>query len=353
MKKWLLLLAIAFVWFPVFAQEPTEEELTPDTVLYIENEDGMVQITTLGDVSNNLVQYESDTVATHGSYTAADGTYMVPMSLADQEALNAQTGTTLANGELQTGREPGGTLEKAYNQSWGISGLFEAYLDALARVSGSGESRNFTAHLYAGGKLFSKDFRALAFDANMANNGTHPTASTSFKVFGITVWETGEVKLYWEKSWNKEYKATKRFFIGPVPVSVTGIIGGTLSISIYLGLSDDGLGLQGTAVPHLNTYGACEAAVDIWVAAIGVKGQITFLDDRLSIRVGAAYIPDINILELSLTINNTLSALAGSISVYIEIKLGFWNKRYEKVIFSWAGITDNSVWLDVSKTFEL
>jgi hypothetical protein len=353
MKKWLLLLAIAFVWFPAFAQDTTtEEELTPDTVIYIEDE-GMVTITTLGEVDTNLTQYQADAAVTNGAYTAQDGTFMVPMSLADQQALATQSNMSVTDGELGD-REAGGTIEKAYNQSWGISGIFEAYIDALARISGDASTRAFEAHLYAGGKIFTKDFRAVAFDANMQNNGTQPTASSSFKVFGYTVWETGDIKLWYANSWNKEYSATKRFMIGPIPVSVTGTIGGTLAIDARIGLTDDGFGIQGTAIPNLNTYGACSAAVDIWIAAIGVKGKIIFLYDSLSIRAGVTYIPDIEIIQLFLKINNSLEALSGSISVYVEIKIPFvGTKRYEKVIFSWTGFKKEWVLLDLTKTVQL
>lgn len=356
MKKWLILLAFAFVWFPVFAQEPVEEEMTPDTVLFIENE-GSIQIVTAGEVWQNLETQEANLQVTNGAYATSEDEFVVPMALADQQSLNQQGTLDLTAGEMGysgDSREAGGTIEKSYYNEWGIKSIFSAYLDALARISGDAASRKFEAHLYAGGYLFTKNLKAVEFDANMNNNGTQPTASTSCKIFGYTLFDVKDVKLYIEKSWSKEWSATKRFMIGPIPVSVTGTVGGTLGFNARISLTDDGFGIQGSVVPFLNTYGKAEAAVDIWIAKVGVEGQIIFLNNRLVIIASVTYVPDVSILELALRIDDSLEALSGKISIFAAIRKpwGGW-KKYSFTLFEWAGIKKEWNLLDLRKTIEL
>lgn len=353
MKKLLILLALAFVWFPAFAQE---EQLTPDTVLFIENE-GSVQIMTADEVWQNLQSQQADLQITNGAYSVSEDEFAVPMALADQQSLSQQAAMDIAAGELGItgeGREAGGTIEKSYYQEWGIKSVFSAYIDALAKIYGDAATRTFTAHLYAGGYLFTKNFKAVEFDANMANNGTQPTASTSCKIFGYTLFDVKDVKLYIEKSWNKEWSATKRFMIGPIPVSVTGTIGGTLGFNASISLTDDGFGIQGTVVPFLNTYGKAEAAVDIWIAKAGVEGQIILLNNRLVIIASVSFIPDVMILELALRIDDSLEALSGKISIFAAIRKpwGGWYK-YSYTLFEWTGIKKEWNLLDLRKTIEL
>lgn len=353
MKKWIILLALAFVWFPAFAQETTEE-LTPDTVLFIENE-GSVQIMTADEVWQNLEAQQSDLQITHGAYAVSEDEFYVPMSLADQQSLNQQSTLDIAAGELGvTGDSRGDALEKSYYGEWGIKSVFSAYIDALAKIYGDAANRTFEAHLYAGGYVFTKNFKAVEFDANMRNNGTQPTASTSCKIFGYTLFNVQDVKLYIEKSWNKEWSATKRFMIGPIPVSVTGTIGGTLGFNASISLTDDGLGIQGTVVPYLNTYGKAEAAVDIWIAKAGVEGEIILLNNRLVIIASVTYIPDVSLLELALRIDDSLEALSGKISIFAAIRKpwGGW-KKYSYTLFQWTGIKKEWNLLNLSKTVEL
>jgi len=351
MKKWLvILLSLAFVWFPAFAQE-VEEELTADTMLYIES-DGMVQIMTAGEVWTNLETQEADLQVTHGAYYLSEDHFYVPMSLADQQSLNSQTEME-AMPLTALGESRGNDINVGYQNEWGIKSTFSAYIDALISVSGDLASRAFEAHLYAGGYLFTKNIKVVEFDANMRNNGTSPTASTSFKLFGTTVFNTGELKLSLEKSWNKEWSATKRFMIGPIPVSVSGTIGGTLGFKAYIGLTEEGLGIQGVAIPWLNTYGKCEAAVDIWIAKAGVRGEIVFVDNKLIISAGVAFIPVAKVVELSLAVDDELKALAGKIDIFAAIRKpwGGW-KEWTWNLFTWGGIVKTWNLVDLTKTIE-
>jgi len=355
MKKWLILFAFLFVWFSAFAQETTEEELTPDTILYLENENG-VQIMTADQVWQNLETQEADLQVTNGAYSVSEDEFVVPMSLADQQSLSAQGSMPVELGEFtpQTGREAGGTLEKAYYNEWGIPSTFSAYIDALAKIYGDASTRTFTAHLYAGGYVFTKNFKAVEFDANMANNTDKPTASTSCKIFGYTLFDVKDVKLYIEKSWNKEWSTTKRFMIGPIPVSVTATVGGTLGFRASITLSDDGFGIQGNVVPFLGTYGKAEAAIDIWIAKVGVEGEIVLLNDTLIITGTVSFFPDVMSIDFNLRIDNKLEALSGKIDIFAAIRKpwGGW-KKYTYTLFKWDGIKNDWNLLNETKSIDL
>jgi hypothetical protein len=361
MKKFTLLLVLfLFVGFSFAQEEPIYDA---DTVLYITTEEG-VRVVTTEEMWGDFDNYEAQSKIDNNAHTSqenmgiedgetAEEHFVVPMLNTEASELQKQAQEFTANTAdyvPSEGDSRGDDMQSGYNKSWGIPSIFEAYIDAIVMITGGTEDRTFHAHFIAGGKVFSKDMKALELNADMANNSSSPTASASCKVFGQTIWQSNEIKLYINKSWSKEKSWTWRFMIGPIPVSVTATVGGTLGFSARLQLSDEGYGITGLLLPNVNLYGKASAQVDIVIAKAGVEGEIVFLDNHLYISASVLFIPT-NTVKFLLQITNNLVALKGKITIFAAIRKpwGGW-KKFSKVLFEWAGITKNWTIFDASKT---
>lgn len=350
MKKFTLLLALLmFVGFS-FAQERVYDE---DTIIYITTEEG-VRIVTSEEMWGEFDDYEAQTKINNNAHNSdkdmgigdgenAEEHYVVPMlntetsELAKQKQEFDENTTDYVQGPAE---EPSrNDFSAGYNNSWGIPAIFEAYIDAIITVYGDQATRTFHAHFIAGGKVFGQDMKALEFNADMSNNAGSPTASASLRIFGQTYWQSNEIKLFYKNSWNKEYSWTYRFMIGPIPVSVTATVGGTLGIDLSLQLAGEGLGIVAAGVPSVLLYGSASAQVDIVIAKAGVEGTIVFLENHLTISASVFYVPVANTLQLVLTVTDDLLALKGKITIFAAIRKpwGGW-KKFSKVLFQWDGI---------------
>lgn len=331
MKKFLLLLLLCAIAMPVWAQE--EQEITPETVIYIQDGD-VIRVMTVEEVQGELDNYD-DYLKTDSYAYEDNGTLYIPMHPDEVAALKAQKEIDAFEDEYGTRGE---SFSKEYKEEWGIQSKFSAYIDAAMSVSGDELTRALHAHFYAGGYVFGKDFRVLAVDANMENNDHHPSASASLKVLGSTVW-SAEKELYKEWTWDYDplFKHTWRFMVGPVPVSVTASISGQLRLYLGLELYEDGLGIAGNVTPGATLSGAVDACVDILIFKVGVEGSIEFIKVDMPFVPYVTYIPEVGIV-IGLKIKLRLEALKGQISIIVEVNLFLKKKKWTFKLWDWDGI---------------
>jgi hypothetical protein len=350
MKK-VSLLIILLLSTGILAQEttPAKKGLRPETPLVIKNLNGdYVRNMTAGQMWSEIRQYEAEKTVTNGAYREtgrATRNFIIPMAPAVREQLNLQqahfvkTATApLAAVPLTPVRANEGTLEIGYNQVWGNTSTFAAYVDALAKIYGSQASRAMHAHLNAGGYVFGQDIKALEFGGDWVNNG-NPTASVYLRVFGQTKFSASTPTLYKHVFFTGELGKEVEFFVGPIPISVYGAIGGTAGFDAQI--APAGNGIEGRVTPYLDTYGKANAGVDLWFVKAGVEGQLVLLKDQLPV-IGTAQLVTENGLavELGLTVENHLKALSGSIVVFADV-YDLWEDewdRYSTTLFSWGGL---------------
>jgi len=331
MKKFLLLLLLCAIAMPVWAQE--EQEITPETVIYIQDGD-VIRVMTVEEVQGELDTYD-DTLKTNSYAYEENGTLYIPMHPDDVAALKAQESIDAYEEEYETRGE---SFSKEYKEEWGIKKYFSAFIDAAMTVEGDASNRALNGHFYAGGYVFTKEFRILEFDANMANNEHQPSAHASLKVLGATVWSVDQ-DLYWTwtKKWDPLFEHTWRFMVGPIPVSVTASISGELRLYLGLELYEEGIGLAGLLKPGATLSGAVDACVDILIVKVGVEGSIEFIKVDMPFTVYATYMPESGVM-IGLRIDLFLEALKGKISIIVEINLFLKKKKWTFKLWDWNGI---------------
>lgn len=354
MKKFLLLLLLCAIAMPVWAQE--EQEITPETVIYIQDGD-VIRVMTVEEVQGELDTYD-DTLKTNSYAYEENGTLYIPMHPDDVAALKAQESIDAYEEEYET---RGQSFSKEYKEEWGIKKYFSAFIDAAMTVDGDASNRALNGHFYAGGYVFTKEFRILEFDANIVNNNPYPeelssksteelssrsTASASLKILGATVWSASQ-DLYWEwtKVWDPLFSHTWRFMVGPIPVSVTASISGELRLWLGIELYEDGLGIEGDVIPGATLTGKVDACVDILIVKVGVEGSIEFIKVDMKFAPHVAYIPETGI-NIGLKIKLRLEALKGQISIIVEINLFLKKKKWTFKLWDWEGIKKNYVLYD-------
>lgn len=340
MKKFLLLLLLCAIAMPVWAQE--EQELTPETVVYIQDGD-VIRVMTVEEVQGELDTYDDDLKTNSYAYEE-DGVLYIPMNPDEVAALEAQKSIDAYEEEYGNRGE---SFSKEYRDEWGIKSKFSAYIDAAMSVSGDEETRALHAHFYAGGYVFGKDFRVLAIDANMANNAHNPSASASLKVLDKTIWSAEkELSYRWSKVWDPLFKHTWRFMVGPIPVSVTASISGEVRLYLGLELAEDGLGISGNVTPGATLSGAVDACVDIFIAKVGIEGSIEFIKLDMPFIPYVTYIPEVGV-RLGLRIKLRLEALKGKISIIVEINLFLKKKKWTFKLWEFDGIKKDYVLCNV------
>jgi len=316
---------------PIFA------DVSPDTIVSI-SDGNTVRIITAEELHNELEMYKKDVTISHGAYEREDGVFVIPMKPEVKAQLEEQLKDENEDFEELDSR---GSIGKNYYKSWGNAEYFAAYIDAGLTLNGNASTRSLDAHFYAGGTVFNRDVRVLSLDANLRNNSSSPYAAASVKIFNQTVWSQSQ-NLYYERDWSKSWKVTQRFMVGPVPVSVTASIGGSIGFKIALGLTASDFGIEGKLIPRLSVRGTAEACVDAVVAKAGVRGSLTFLNTTFT------FTPSAKPKQLSLNIDAKVTALSGSIKVIAEILgEGVW----ELELFSWAGYINS--WNLYNKTLYL
>jgi len=354
--KRLSLLLVLFICSALVAQDatPVRQVLRPDTPLVLKDGE-YVRHLTGGELWQDLGQYEAETKITNGAYeveSRGEKNFIVPMSPEVREKLRLQeehfSRTAITAEPMAPGRGKEATLEIGYNQEWGQKDTFAAYVDALAKIYGSQESRAIHAHLNAGGYVFNYQVKALEFGADMNNTGSSATANIYLRIFGQTKYSSTTPLLYKKIFYSNEIGKTVRFFIGPVPVSVTGAIGGSAGFEAKLGVV--GNGVQGTVTPGITSYGKADAGVDLWFVKAGVEGSIDLLIDYLPVSLTTQLITEGGLaLDLNLHVENQLKALAGKIIIFAKV-YALWEgwKTYPTTLFEWAGISKNWVLYDKS-----
>lgn len=356
--------------FAVAQQIPyssTEPLLTPESSLVLQDGEYTRQLSG-AELKQSFDRYEADVKATNGAYVEEVApeklNVVIPMApqaqvaLARQEEVFARSAIDLsATVADPSDRATQHEMEIGYNQQWGQQDKFAAYIDALLKIYGSQDLRALDAHCNAGGYVFNYQAKALEFNMAM-RSGANPSAHTVLKIFGQTKFSFDGTTVYKKVYFQDEIGKTVRFFIGPVPVSVRGSIGG--SAGFEAGIYVVGTGIKGQITPGITSYGKADAGVDLWFVKAGVEGSLDLLIDHLPAAVTVQLLPEnsYKTLEMGLNVTNELKALAGKITVFVKVKefWKFWKdswKQYNATLFTWSGIQKTWVLLNKSVKIQL
>jgi hypothetical protein len=178
---------------------------------------------------------------------------------------------------------------------------------------------------------------------------TSDVGNTHIGSLGINIRAGG--KSVFAKNWSKSFsplqvheerrfdvreEVSYRFAIGPFPCK--GTIGFVGTAGLRYGFDVVPIQISAFAVPYVATKAFAQVGVDIVVASAGVGGELTLINDDVTLQ-GAASLSfeDDPTLSLELTGKNTIEALSGKL--YAFAKVGVWpfDKEWRFTIYEWTG----------------
>ncbi|MBF0258619.1 MAG: PD40 domain-containing protein [Desulfamplus sp.] len=211
-------------------------------------------------------------------------------------------------------------------------------------------------------KIFGYTVTVLAVDAEFDFNGDTPLdAYFKYNVSileGDTVWsdnrvlrdyfkDADEISLWDTKDKNgnekyskdKEKKWTKRFTVGPVPMSVTGGLTGEIGIRAEVKYAKGNkFILEGG--PYASLNGMLElGAVDIYVASVGVGTDLKLIEVFLKLTPRVQIVPSFPVAIFRFDAPIVLSTLDGNAYLYAEIDYLISSKRWKYTIIEWDGLS--------------
>jgi len=342
MQKYIVMIAILGIVSLAIAQD-----ITPDTEIVVDGQTMTVaQLWQELETSDMLAEVEGI------AFRDDSGKLYYPMSKEDEMSLAMQSEMEPEHFSMDA-ITSNTTIEKQYSNQWGVNSSFGVYLDAVARVAGDAATRTLLTNVNAGGYIFDTRISLFEFNANAQNNNSYPNASVSIKIAGQSIYSKQGVNLYVNPSFNRSWSASKIFTVGPVPINVKGTVSGTVGFRAALSLAENGFGLQGDIAPFVNTTGTVSAQIELGLIAFGAKGTLLFLNDVLSLKASADYMPSTKSLNLQFKLDNNLRTLDGSIGFIATVRTPLGNKEYEHTIFEWQGIQKNWTLLDLKKVVQV
>lgn len=154
-----------------------------------------------------------------------------------------------------------------------------------------------------------------------------------------------------------------RFFVGPIPVRLSAGVAGGGGVRMNFIAGAEGFGQGGTTPsecpsgqiiagvePHMQVSGFVEAGLDVVVAAIGIRGELTLIraavpfDATLNINAIPNNEADLDFpqnLQLSVEtqLGLTINTLSGAFKVFCSIGFCPFCKKASKTLFQWDGLT--------------
>lgn len=203
----------------------------------------------------------------------------------------------------------------------------KAQADGSFRASVLGKWEGEVVGAHANASVFQNNAASLSIGVDMIGRSVY---SKSWKKEGL------------RKEDKLEYTVDKgvdaRFSIGPIPARVR--VGFAGAIGLKYGYEIVPIQIGAYAVPFAGTRAYAQAGVDIWLAGVGVGGDLILIEDDLTLKgvAGVTFAKEPKlVLELSGT--NRLRALSGELYLYAYINylFGKWKGRFG--LWSWKGIT--------------
>jgi hypothetical protein len=192
--------------------------------------------------------------------------------------------------------------------------------------------------------------RGRAYISGQSGGGSTGTAAVF--VMGQQIWSVNLVRTFntTPLNWSRTFfNASKTFMVGPIPITVKASLSGGAKVTIT--------GEIGPVIGRLeaNPGGwanvAASASVNVIVARFGVQGSLNLINVSLP-SVGELYWPLCS-LDWVLTSTLNLSALAGNIDLFAELRFLFFKKKWTVNIARWGGINRSWTLLNINGTHDL
>ncbi|WP_141593350.1 MULTISPECIES: hypothetical protein [unclassified Myxococcus] len=227
------------------------------------------------------------------------------------------------------------------NSLFGAGYIIDAAMTA-SPATGVAEKK---VEAYADGKVFAVAFGAereivrgraeLTGQQGGNNSGTARLYAMGQQIWSGNLYTSFEITpINWSRTF---FSVSKRFMVGPVPVSVAASVGGGVKLTVS--------GQVGPTIARLTTAAGgwanatASAGVDIIVAGVGVEGNLVLVN--VSLPAFAELFWPFYSLDYTLRSNLNLTALSGNIKLWVRVGFWFLKKTWRVTIASWSGTTQN------------
>jgi hypothetical protein len=231
--------------------------------------------------------------------------------------------------------------ENLGNSVFGAGYIIDASMTATP-ATGTAEKR---VEAYADGKVYAVAFGAqkeivraradISGQLGGNNSGTARLYAMGQQVWSGNLYYSFEITpINWSRTF---FSVSKRFMVGPVPVSVSASVSGGLKLTVS--------GQIGPTVAKLNANAGgwananASAGVDIVVAGVGVEGAVTLIN--VSLPATAELFWSFYTLDWRLKADLNLNTLSGNLKLWVRVGFWFFKKTWTLTIASWAGVTRN------------
>jgi hypothetical protein len=163
-------------------------------------------------------------------------------------------------------------------------------------------------------------------------------------------------------------EASVTFTIGPIPVTVGGKVSGTVGInysvdasykaSTQSGCTVNSIGVTGKLEPYATVDGELYAAVDVFIAQVGIKGRIQLVHASVPLNGNITLAYGLNgqsalMLQMQARADLKFVFLSGSISLFASVGICPFCADFDVQLVSWDGIHYNLALFEKSATFPI
>ncbi|MET0402623.1 MAG: hypothetical protein ABW123_09480 [Cystobacter sp.] len=249
---------------------------------------------------------------------------------------------------------PNQTFNKTYTriERFGNSVFGAGYsINASITADTATTNRDKKVDALAEGKVFGTAFSyekdlVLARVNVSGQQGGDNSGKAALYAVGQELWSTNLYATYspapidWSRTF---FSATKRFVVGPVPISVKASLAGGVKLAVTGQIGPTVAKLS--AIPGGWANVNASAAVDVIILAFGLEGALSLINATLP-SSGEIFWPVCS-LDWKLKSNLDLNTLSGTLKLYAKLKILFIKKTWRVTIASWSGISRNWSLLDM------
>ncbi|WP_141621474.1 hypothetical protein [Myxococcus sp. AB036A] len=241
------------------------------------------------------------------------------------------------------------------NNTFGAGYVIDVSLNGIPATSSAGAKLDAVAEGKIWAKAFSSNQREVvrARAAGSAQQNAFANAKVNVYVLGSQVYSKDLTSgtLVDEPLFNRTFfSASKTFTILFIPVTVTASLNGTAGIKVDGSVNTTVVKL--IATPKGSIYASASAAVNVWVASIGVEGNLTLINVSLP-TTGQLVSTSCSTLDWNLKSDFNLNTLSGNLKAFVKVKLLFIKKKASLTIAKWSGSTKNWTLVNTTSTVPL
>jgi hypothetical protein len=211
-----------------------------------------------------------------------------------------------------------------------------ARFDMNAQMNCASSSSNGTVSPRATAEIFAMGQRVLGLRTNPSGNWTSLGRFPPPGVFQIGSRYQRPRLVHQNRTF---FRATARFMVGPIPMSVRAGVHGEIGLEMEGELNCEGMRLD--AFPWADLRVVTEFAVNAGVIRVGLEGNLSLLRVDLPVQSSVRWLNADRCANWEASSSRLLTTLGGSINLFTVVRFLWFQQRHDLEIARWTGIPLN------------